>query len=204
MRRIRNGTKVWHNPDVDGLGRAHALSKKKAVADGATLDAGASNKHRAALEALFAPKGDKRESVPQDDGAASDAKKTPIPGRIVLAPAPSADPTAAERQRLLGRLLAAEGRPKISRAANDFRRAGFGFPDEQDVHLKLLEHLDEEHVRTAIDKLSALLAVEAPKRRNILESRLRRIEEFAEEPATRDAAEQLRKQVTGRAGTARR
>jgi hypothetical protein len=39
---------------------------------------------------------------------------------------------------------------------------------------------------------------ELPKRRAVLESRLRRIEQFAEDADTRRAAERLRRRVTGR------
>jgi len=120
------------------------------------------------------------------------------PGRIVLAPPPQTDPRTTERQRLLGKLLLAQGRPNISKAADEFLRAGFTFPEDQDVHLQLLEHTDEDKVREAIDALSGLLVGELPKRRAVLESRLRRIEEFAEEEATRAAAERLRRSVSGR------
>jgi hypothetical protein len=69
---------------------------------------------------------------------------------------------------------------------------------EQDVYLQLLEHTDETRVHEALDALSGILAGELPKRRAVLESRLRRIEQFAEESATREAAGRLRRQVSGR------
>jgi len=48
------------------------------------------------------------------------------------------------------------------------------------------------------DVLATLLVSELPKRRAVLESRLRRIEQFAEDADTRRAAERLRRRVTGR------
>ena len=93
-------------------------------------------------------------------------------------------------------MLGAEGRPQITKAANEFLAAGFPFPDDQDVHLKLLEHSDEAFVRDALGAL--MLTCDSPKRRAVLESRLRRIEEFAEEQPTREAAAQLRRKVSGR------
>jgi hypothetical protein len=161
-------------------------------------DKRAASQHRAALEALFSPK---KEPEAQDDGkgrsrAAGGAGKTP--GRIVLTPPPQSDPRAQERQKLLSKLLLASGRPGISKATNDFLRAGYTFPLEQDVYLQLLEHSDETRVQEAIDALSGILAGELPKRRAVLESRLRRIEQFAEEAATRGCAERLRRQVSGR------
>jgi uncharacterized small protein (DUF1192 family) len=163
-------------------------------------DKRAAKQHRAALEALFSPK---KEPEPQDDGKAGRGRSArdagaKAPGRIVLAPPPQSDPRAQERQKLLGKLLVASGRPGISKATNDFLRAGYTFPMEQDVYLQLLEHTDETRVHEAIDALSVILAGELPKRRAVLESRLRRIEQFAEESATREAAERLRRQVSGR------
>jgi hypothetical protein len=203
MRRIRReGTKVWHNPELDTYARRRAQPGAQTVGDG-TSERRVAQEHRAALEALFAPK-------PDPDRASSaavgrdkrEASSTPKPGRIVLAPPPQSDPKAIERQRLLSKLLLAAGRPNITKAANEFLRAGFSFPSEQDVYLQLLEHTDEAHVRDAIDALDSILAGEVPKRRAVLDSRLRRIEQFADESTTRAAAERLRRRVSGRPAAA--
>ena len=193
MRRTRNdGTKVWHNPEVDPPARRRQGS---AASGESHADRREVKQHRAALEALFAPRKDP-EAPPGPDGQKPAPSKPP--GRIVLSAPPESDPKAAERQRLLGKLLFADGRTPISKAAAEFLRAGFTFPDEQDVQLQLLEHSDETQVRAAIEVLGRLLAGELPKRRAVLESRLRRIEQFADEPATRAAAEQLRRAVGAR------
>jgi hypothetical protein len=196
----KDATKVWHNPELNTFSRRGGGAGGVAAPTETPEDRRTNKANRAALEALFAPR---RELVEKDDGdgakagarAATPAKAA---GRIVLAPAPQSDPRTAERQKLLGRLMVAEGRPKISKAADDFLKAGFTLPDEQDVYLQLLEHADEEHVRTACGRLCTILAGELPKRRAVLESRLRRIEQFAEEPPTREAAERLRRLVSGR------
>lgn len=204
MRRMRkDATKVWHNPELNTFSRRGGGNGGVARPPEATPEDRRQVKaHRAALEALFAPK---REPEAGSDGEAKGRAGavdrrggTSGAGRIVLAPAPQSDPRTAERQKLLGRLLVAEGRPKISKATDDFLKAGFTLPEEQDVYLQLLEHVSEEHVRSAIGALGTILAGELPKRRAVLESRLRRIEEFAEEPATREAAGRLRRQVGGR------
>ncbi len=202
MRRMRKDeTKVWHNPELAPFARA----PKSGNASGngsSTPDSRVAKEHRAALEALFAPR---RDPEPTENGKTGKTTRggdsTPKPGRIVLAPPPQLDPRATERQRLLSKLLGAEGRPHITKAANEFLGAGFTFPDDQDVHLKLLEHSAESRVREALASLSSLLVGELPKRRAVLESRLRRIEEFAEDEDTRDAAAQLRRQVSGRPDT---
>ncbi len=207
MRRIRkDATKVWHNPELNTFSRNGGNGGVARPTDNPE-DRRSANHHRAALEALFAPK---REPEPDEakpragnGGHAGGGAASKPGGRIVLAPAPQSDPRTMERQKLLHKLLLAEGRPKISKAADDFVKAGFTLPEEQDVYLQLLEHTGEEHVRTAIERLGAILAGELPKRRAVLESRLRRIEQFAEESATRDAAERLRRRVGGRAETPR-
>ena len=210
MRRTRrDGTKVWHNPEVETFSRRKNKGGSQSNAEGGGR---AEKHHRAALEALFAPRADPDSAAagakPPASGKASRESAAGKPsGRIVLAPPPAADPKTTERQRLLSKLMLAEGRPGISKAANEFLRAGFTFPDEQDVHLQLLEHADEDLVRTAMSALTTLLLGELPKRRAVLESRLRRLEEFAEDEATRSAAQCLRRRVAGRpaatpAGTA--
>ncbi len=201
MRRLRkDATKVWHNPEINTFARRGEGGGARSAGTVTTADRRADKQHRAALEALFAPRVESGEGDGQGKGGSARARDASAksPGRIVLAPPPQTDPRTTERQRLLHKLLSAEGRPNISKAADEFLRAGFTFPDEQDVHLQLLEHSDEDRVRSAIDALSSLLAGELPKRRAVLESRLRRIEEFAEDEATRDAAERLRRSVSGR------
>jgi hypothetical protein len=196
MRRTKDATRVWHNPELNTFSPRGGTGGVARVPTDNPEDRRSAKQHRAALEALFAPKPpepDPQEAAkPRANGAGKNG------GRIVLAPSPNSDPRAAERQKLLGKLLVAEGRPKISKAADELFKAGFTLPEEQDVYLQLLEHTDEEHVRAAIDMLGNILAGELPKRRAVLESRLRRIEQFAEEAATRDAAERLRRRVGGR------
>ena len=115
--------------------------------------------------------------------------------RIVEQRAGNSNDVERERQRLIERLLASEGRAAISRAADEYRAAGFVFPVDQEVQLKLLEHLDEECARAAIVALEALLNKERPIKKPVFEQRLRRLEEYADEPATREAASSLRRAI---------
>ena len=57
--------------------------------------------------------------------------------------------------------------------------------------------LDDTQLRNLDERLCYLRELEE-RRKAILESRLRRIEEYADDPATRSAAERLRRKVTGR------
>jgi hypothetical protein len=192
MRRTRQGgPKVWHNPELDTFARRRGT-------DGAGADAGADERrHQQAAggDALVAVKDAARNGAPARARGA-DGKQ---PARIVLAAPADPDPVARDKQRLVSRLLLAEGRPAVTKAARELVTAGHGFPIDQDVQLKLLEHADEEQVVAAIAQLEALLAAEAPKRRSVLESRLRNLEEYAEEATTRTAAERLRRRLGGRA-----
>lgn len=186
MRRIRKeATKVWHNPEIApiraGAGASEALFAPQNHANGSTGAVLPSRRSRPV-----------RAAEPRARAAIAN-------GRIVQAPPPPTDAATLERQRLLQRLLLAEGRPSVSRAANEYLKAGYELPEDQDVYLQLLEHSDEEKVCDAIVKLTDLLAQEPPKRRSVLESRLRRIEQFAEEPRTQRQAEQLRRSVGGHA-----
>jgi hypothetical protein len=115
--------------------------------------------------------------------------------RIIRLEVGGHDDVERQRQRLIDRLLTSEGRAAISRAADEYRGAGFKFPVEQEVQLKLLEHLDENCAREAIETLKALLENERPIKKPVFEQRLRRLEEYGEEAATRDAAASLRRTI---------
>jgi hypothetical protein len=115
--------------------------------------------------------------------------------RIVSLPRQDADERERERQRMLARVMAAEGRGSISRAVDAYRGAHFEFPQDQEVQLQLLEHFDEEVARGAIEVLTRLVASAPPIRRPILDQRLRRLEEYGDEPVTRSAAAALRRAI---------
>lgn len=115
--------------------------------------------------------------------------------RIVASGTRNADSAEVERERLLARLLASQGRAMISRAADECRRAGVEFPSSQAVQLQLLEHVDESLAREALATLGRLLAAEPPLKRPILEQRLKRLEDSADEEATRGAAAELRRSL---------
>jgi hypothetical protein len=59
----------------------------------------------------------------------------------------------------------------------------------------LLEHFNETRAREAIAVLAELLRREAPIKKPVFEQRLRRLEEYADEPATREAAADLRRSI---------
>ncbi len=115
--------------------------------------------------------------------------------RIVKPVAADADEHERLRLRLLDRVMLSEGRGAISRAANEYREHGFEFPEEQEVQLQLLEHFDEACARDALDTMTRLLETQEPIKKPILDQRLRRLEEYADEPVTRDAAAALRRAI---------
>lgn len=115
--------------------------------------------------------------------------------RIAQAQTESLDEQEMQRQRLLDRLVASEGRSAISRIADELQTQEFEIPLEQEMQLQLLEHVDESRARQAIDVLSQLLDSEDPIKRPILDQRLRRLEEEADEEETRTKAAELRKLV---------
>jgi hypothetical protein len=98
-----------------------------------------------------------------------------------------------DRRHLLDRLLDSEGSGAVTRSANAYKKAGFDFPDEQPVQLKLLEHTDESEVRKALGVLTALLDEQPPIKLPVFEQRLKRLEDSAEDPETRARAAELRR-----------
>ena len=115
--------------------------------------------------------------------------------RIVKAGGADLDERERQRRRLFDRLMGADGRIAISRAADEYLSSGYDLPDEQAVHLQLLEHFDETRVRDALTAMGRLLNDEPPIKRPVLDQRLRRIEEHADEAPTRTLAAQLRRNI---------
>jgi hypothetical protein len=113
--------------------------------------------------------------------------------RIVQAGGKETDERERERRKLLGRLMESQGRGAITRAANEFLQHGFELPNEQVVHLQLLEHFDETKAMESLQAISRILEGEPPIKRPVLDQRLRRLEEHADEVATRELAAGLRR-----------
>ena len=157
--------------------RSTDMEKEKTPIDSARDRLGSG----AALEALFAAG---PATTPEPPTAPRLAKIVSLPPRAV-------DPQSLLREKLLSRLLAAEGSAAVARAAREHARAGFAFPADQDVCVKLLDHPDEDRVREAMTTLAQVFAASLPRRRAVLEARLRRLEDDAEEPATREQATAL-------------
>jgi hypothetical protein len=114
--------------------------------------------------------------------------------RIVKAPEQTVA-TDNREQRLLERLMRSQGRVAISRAANELWESKFKAPRQQEVQIQLLEHENEHRARDAVFVMAELLQRESPVQRPVLDQRLRRLEEFAEDPITRDAARALRRSM---------
>lgn len=150
----------------------------------------ANREYKAALEALFQKKPDAVENLEK----IAPAIRMP---KVVETAAPSPDAAGpSRRQDQLRKILAAQGTRSISDSIDGFLNAGHTLPDDQEVFLQMLEHRDEGRVRDAITSLERLLMGQVPKRKPVLVQRLKRIEEHAEESATRDAAGLLRRKVS--------
>jgi hypothetical protein len=96
-------------------------------------------------------------------------------------------------EEMHARLLKAQGSHAITDAAEAFFYAGYALEDDdQEGWLQLLEHRDEARVREAIEKLRKSFLRKPPRHKPLLQQRLRRIEDNADEQATREAASELR------------
>jgi hypothetical protein len=138
-----------------------------------------------------------RERLSPESGApmVSDDSLPRRTARIVQVRSDGPDDREKQRLKLIERLLRSEGRVAITRAACELEAAGFEFPVVQDVQLQLLEHVDESRAHQALCQLTKLLTEEAPIKRPLFEQRLRRLEEFADDAETREAAADLRRTV---------
>ena len=115
--------------------------------------------------------------------------------KIVSPRPPSTDPSILERDRLVAALLAASDRTSVTRTTEALLSTGHAIPETQEAHLQVLEHTDESRVRASLSTLDAILSREPARRRPVLEQRLKRLEESAEELSTREAATALRRKL---------
>jgi hypothetical protein len=129
-----------------------------------------------------------RADAPRPDGVRRRAVRIVKVAEQALAP-------DNREQRLLDRLVRSQGRSAISRAADDLWDSKFVAPRQQEVQIQLLEHENEHRARDAVFVMAELLQRESPIQRPVLDQRLRRLEEFAEDPITRDAARALRRSM---------
>jgi hypothetical protein len=172
----RPKSQSYHHED---LAKPGVVARQKAAA----------TQYKAALEALFQKKPEAAEKIEKMIPSVS------LP-RVVEASTDDAEARRAQkRQELLRRISAAQGPKAVSDTIEAFLGAGFVLPDDQEIFLQMLDHRDEGRVREALDRLDQLLAGQLPKRKPVLVQRLKRLEEHAEEDATRTAAATLRRKV---------
>jgi hypothetical protein len=128
-------------------------------------------------------------TAPTPEEASAPVKRA---ARIVTGPV-AVDEVELERRHLLARVLDSVTPGAVTRAANAYQKAGFSFPAEQPVQLKLLEHADEAVVCGALEVLTTLLDEQSPIMLPVFEQRLKRLEEGAENADTRTRAAELRR-----------
>jgi hypothetical protein len=172
-------------PSLNGAASEASEDENNAAEASAVLDVSPIANGHAAAE----PDGAER---PANGGARVDVRRRAA--RIVKATEHAAALDNRE-QRLLDRLMRSQGRVAISRAANELWESKFKAPRQQEVQIQLLEHENEHRARDAVFVMAELLQKESPIQRPILDQRLRRLEEFAEDPITRDAARALRRSM---------
>jgi hypothetical protein len=155
---------------------------------------------RAPAAMSAAPKSARPVLVKPENGKAERAEPEPVQrrtARIVQVTRASTDDREKVRLRLLDRLMAAETRGAITRTVDELSAEGFELPVEQPVQLQVLEHFDEEKAMQAIGALAGLVAREPAFKRPVMEQRLRRLEEYAEDEAVKSAAAELRRALRG-------
>jgi hypothetical protein len=131
------------------------------------------------------------QAAPSLEGAVQKKREA----RIVQRREDTVDEAEQLRRRLLAQFMQSEGRSAITRAADKYFEAGFEVPAEQEFQLKLLEHFEESRVRAGLAALKILMQTESPTQLPLFRQRLRRLEDHAEEPATREAASDLRRSL---------
>jgi hypothetical protein len=188
-----------------GLANGHSSARQEPTMNGSSETNG---------HAMNAARDSEREAMVQEEFLFAQPEVTPAPPeakassdsprgdgvrrravRIVKATDAVLSPGGNREQQLLDRLVRSEGRGAISRAADDLWESKFVAPKRQEVQIQLLEHENEHRARDAVFAMAELLQREAPIKRPVLDQRLRRLEQSAEDPITRDAAGALRRSM---------
>jgi len=89
----------------------------------------------------------------------------------------------------------AVGSREVASAVDALLNASGDLPDDWDVLIQVLLHPDEERVRDAMARIDRLLNRRMPKRKDLLQERLRRLETLAEEEETKEAARALSRRL---------
>jgi hypothetical protein len=131
--------------------------------------------------------------APPDGETPAEHKPRPRSARIVSAS--GQDPTGASSSASACSLgsLSSEGRGAVTRAADQYLRAGFEFPLEQPRAAPAARASGRGAGTGRVETLRGIVVSEPPLKRPILEQRLKRLEDSAEEAETRAAATELRR-----------
>lgn len=166
--------------------QGHAAANGHAATNGSTIHLSSDNGARSGVAA------EGEDTSPSEAPRGEVARRRAV--RIVKLAEHALSPGNREQQ-LLDRLVRSQGRGAISRAADDLWECKFVAPKQQEVQIQLLEHENEQKARDAVFIMAELLQKEAPIKRPVLDQRLRRLEQSAEDPITRDAAGALRRSM---------
>lgn len=91
----------------------------------------------------------------------------------------------AERKEAIQALRDAEGFREFARAVNEYREAGWEFPDDENLLIKMLDHPDERVVRAALEHYLDLGGRRELERIPPLKNRLSTIRTMSDDPRTR-------------------
>lgn len=157
-----------------------------------------SKQHRAQLDALFA-KGGVAQLAEKMGLIKTSTKSAPEPQKAEAAAPPVEEKPAAPvenpKQVARKKLIESVGRPEITRSFDKYHKA-FGMPDDWELLELGLEHQKEETQAEVLTALASLLEKKgAPRRSRGLASKLRFLEETAEDAEIRSAASALRSKL---------
>ena len=128
-------------------------------------------------------------------GGPSDPPGAPATALPPAPPAPARDPDRENRQKLLIKIRDSEGRDPISRAVDAYLGKYPKLPDDYEILTKALAHRDDDVVRGTLDRLTAMLAREKPRRGRTLAAQLRFLEDTHSDPEIRKAAAEVRSRL---------
>ncbi|QDG50716.1 hypothetical protein FIV42_08230 [Persicimonas caeni] len=101
----------------------------------------------------------------------------------------------AERKAAIDELRKADGFREFATAVSEYRKAGWTYPDDEDLLIRMLDHPDERVVRDALEHVADLAGRRGFDRVTPLKNRLSTIKTMSDDPRTRKAVAQVEEAI---------
>lgn len=101
----------------------------------------------------------------------------------------------AERKAAIKELRNADGFREFAKAVSEYRKAGWKYPDDENLLIRMLDHPDERVVRDVLEHVADLAGRRELDRVKPLKNRLSTIKTMSDDPRTRKAVARVEEAI---------